>query len=76
MNFECNVCGYIYDSRLGEPRMLVPPGTEFENAGPQWECPLCASPARFFTAEGAPYIGWRGRNEAELSAVCEWPDAK
>ena len=48
MNFECTVCGYIYDVQKGEPEFNIAPGTEFELTGEKWECPICASPRKFF----------------------------
>lgn len=37
----CLPCGYIYDAAEGEPEHGIPPGTPFEQVGPDYVCPLC-----------------------------------
>lgn len=39
--YICDVCGYIYDSAVGDPDNGVNPGTSFENIPDDWVCPLC-----------------------------------
>ena len=39
--YVCNVCGYIYDPRLGDPERGVKPGTEFADVPANWVCPEC-----------------------------------
>ena len=37
----CDLCGYVYDSSLGDPDNGIKPGTKFEEIPEQWLCPLC-----------------------------------
>ena len=39
--YECNVCGYVYDPKNGDPDNGIEPGTEFEDLPDNWVCPLC-----------------------------------
>jgi len=39
--YICNVCGYIYDPKLGDPEHGVKPGTEFKDLPADWTCPEC-----------------------------------
>jgi len=39
--YKCTVCGYIYDSELGDPDGDVKPGTPFEELPDDWVCPVC-----------------------------------
>ena len=39
--YECNVCGYVYDSAKGDPDNGIAPGTPFEQIPNDWTCPLC-----------------------------------
>lgn len=39
--YECTVCGYIYDPKLGDPDGGVEPGTPFEDIPEDWVCPEC-----------------------------------
>ena len=39
--YECNVCGYIYDPKTGDPDNGVDPGTAFEDLPDDWICPEC-----------------------------------
>jgi rubredoxin len=41
--WECAVCGYIYDSELGDPEHGVKPGTTFEDLPDDWVCPVCGA---------------------------------
>jgi rubredoxin len=41
--FECSVCGYIYDPTKGDPTRDIPPGTAFEDLPADWECPVCGA---------------------------------
>lgn len=46
--YECQVCGYIYDPKLGDPENGYPAGTAFEDFPDDWECPLCGAPKTEF----------------------------
>ncbi|MBU4174154.1 MAG: rubredoxin [Actinobacteria bacterium] len=41
--YECQVCGYLYDPDVGDPRGEVEPGVGFEELPPEWACPWCMS---------------------------------
>ncbi|HEY3351857.1 MAG TPA: rubredoxin [Polyangia bacterium] len=48
--YECSVCGYIYDPTKGDPTGDVPPGTAFEDLPAGWECPVCGAKKDDFEA--------------------------
>jgi len=39
----CDVCGYIYDPKKGDPGNGVPPGTPWEKVPADWVCPVCGA---------------------------------
>lgn len=39
--YECQVCGYIYDSEVGDVENEIPSGTAFEDLPEDWTCPDC-----------------------------------
>jgi rubredoxin len=39
--FECNVCGYTYDPKVGDPDNGIEPGTSFADLPEDWCCPVC-----------------------------------
>ncbi len=46
--WECSVCGYIYDPRLGDPENGVAAGTAFEDLPDDWVCPQCGADKAMF----------------------------
>lgn len=38
---KCNVCGYIYDPKKGDPESGVEPVVTFEDLPNTWVCPKC-----------------------------------
>jgi rubredoxin len=42
-NWQCSVCGYVYESAKGDPDGGVEPGTAFENLPDDWVCPICGA---------------------------------
>ncbi|MDD4891166.1 MAG: rubredoxin [Phycisphaerae bacterium] len=46
--YQCQVCGHIYDPKLGEPAHGIPPGTPFEDLPAGWVCPVCRSPKAMY----------------------------
>lgn len=48
-NYECNICGYIYDPAVGDPDSGVVAGTAFADLPDDWVCPLCGAPKEEFT---------------------------
>ncbi len=47
--YRCNICGYLYDPRAGDPDNGVPPGTAFEDLPDGWVCPVCGAPKSEFS---------------------------
>jgi len=41
--WECVVCGFIYDEALGLPDKGIAPGTRWEDIPDDWECPECGA---------------------------------
>ncbi len=39
--YVCSVCGYVYDSAVGDPASGAAPGTAFEDLPDDWTCPIC-----------------------------------
>ncbi len=39
--YECMVCGYIYDEELGDPDYGVEPETKWDELPEDWVCPVC-----------------------------------
>jgi rubredoxin len=39
--YRCSVCGYEYDSLIGDPKHGIAPGTAFEDIPDNWRCPVC-----------------------------------
>lgn len=42
--WQCTVCGEIYDEALGLPECGIAPGTRFEDVSDEWLCVACGSP--------------------------------
>ena len=41
--YRCKVCGYIYDTGLGDPDGGIKAGTSFEGIPGDWVCPVCGA---------------------------------
>lgn len=41
VKFICDICGYVYDEKLGDPENGVAPGTKWADMPEDWVCPLC-----------------------------------
>jgi len=41
--WECLVCGYIYDPKVGDIENGINPGTKFEELPNDWVCPQCGA---------------------------------
>ena len=51
--YVCDVCGWTYDPRVGDPDNGVEAGTAFEDIRDDWVCPECgAEKDRFSVADG------------------------
>ena len=40
----CTVCGWLYESELGDPEHGVAPGTPWAQVPDSWTCPECGAP--------------------------------
>ncbi len=47
--YECDICGYIYDTEVGDPKSGIAAGTPFEELPEEWVCPLCDQGVDVFT---------------------------
>jgi len=41
--YVCQMCGYIYDPKEGDPGSNIEPGTQFEDLQDDWVCPGCGA---------------------------------
>lgn len=41
--YVCDVCGYVYDPKKGDPSNGIPAGTPFEKLPNDWVCPDCGA---------------------------------
>ena len=39
--WQCVVCGFVYDEARGLPEDGIPPGTSWDDIPEDWECPEC-----------------------------------
>ncbi|MBW1717242.1 MAG: rubredoxin [Deltaproteobacteria bacterium] len=49
--YVCSVCGYVYDSEVGDPDNGVAAGTAFEDIPNDWTCPICGADKEMFEKE-------------------------
>ena len=49
--YECDLCGYVYDEAAGDPDNSIAPGTKWEDLPADWVCPLCGAGKDEFTAK-------------------------
>ena len=47
-NWECDVCGYVYDPAIGDPENGIAAGTPFDSLPDDWVCPMCGAPKDVF----------------------------
>ena len=41
--YVCELCGYEYDPKAGDPDNGIDPETEFDEIDAEWVCPLCGA---------------------------------
>lgn len=46
--WRCSVCGYVYDSEIGDPESGISAGVMFEELPDSWGCPECGAGKEFF----------------------------
>jgi rubredoxin len=51
-NYQCDICGYVYEPANGDPGASIPPNTAFESLPADWVCPTCGAGKDQFTAVG------------------------
>jgi rubredoxin len=47
----CQLCGYEYNPRKGDPENDIEPFTDFEDLPADWVCPLCGAGKEDFSEE-------------------------
>jgi rubredoxin len=50
-NYVCEVCGYVYDPKVGDVENGIEAGTSFDNLPEDWICPPCAMGKDVFVEE-------------------------
>jgi rubredoxin len=41
--YQCSICGYVYEPEKGDPDGGIAPGTPFEDLPADWACPICGA---------------------------------
>lgn len=41
--WQCTVCGFVYDSSIGDPEAGIPAGVAFADLPDDWTCPECGA---------------------------------
>jgi rubredoxin len=49
-DYQCGICGYLYEPANGDSEGNIPPNTAFENLPDNWVCPICGAGKDQFTA--------------------------
>ncbi|WP_242854308.1 flavin reductase [Oxobacter pfennigii] len=49
VKYVCDICGYVYDPKSGDPDNGVLPGTDFDSLPDTWVCPICGAPKSEFS---------------------------
>ncbi|MEM8779476.1 MAG: rubredoxin [Cyanobacteria bacterium P01_G01_bin.49] len=52
-NYECRLCGYVYEPSKGDAKGNISAGTPFEELPSDWRCPVCSARSNQFTNVGA-----------------------
>lgn len=47
--YVCDVCQYVYDPEIGDPKNGVAPGTKWEDVPEDWTCPDCGADKSYFS---------------------------
>ena len=47
----CELCGYEYNPKEGDPENGIEENTDFEDLPEDWVCPLCGASKEDFTEE-------------------------
>ncbi len=46
--YQCDICGYVYDPKVGDSVGGIEPGTSFEDIPDSWVCPICGADKTHF----------------------------
>jgi rubredoxin len=49
--YQCTVCRYVYDPKIGDPTADIPQGTGFLELPDDWVCPECGAGKDQFVKE-------------------------
>jgi rubredoxin len=49
-DYQCGICGYIYETASGDPQAQIPPNTAFVDLPGDWVCPICGAAKDQFAA--------------------------
>ena len=49
MKYVCEICGWVYDERLGDSELDIEPRTTFDELPEDFECPMCYAGKEAFT---------------------------
>ncbi len=53
MVYVCELCGYEYDEKLGDPDNDIAPNTSWDELPDDFVCPLCGVPKEQFVEKEA-----------------------
>lgn len=56
--YECQACGYVYDTAVGFPKKGISPGTPFDEID-VFRCPQCGANKKYFVAETETLSGFK-----------------
>jgi len=49
--YVCDVCGWVYDPRMGDPENGIAAGTPFDEVPDDWVCPECGADKTQFSPQ-------------------------
>jgi rubredoxin len=49
-DYQCGICGYIYEPAKGDPEAKISANTAFEDLPGDWVCPICGAAKDQFIA--------------------------
>jgi rubredoxin len=49
-DYQCGVCGYLYEPAKGDPEANIAPNTAFNDLPADWVCPICGAGKELFAA--------------------------
>ena len=48
--WNCELCGFVYDEKAGMPNEGIAPGTTWDHVPEDWTCPDCSAPKSDFAS--------------------------